>query len=144
MGAKQTRREAIRQVVRTERPATQGELVELLKKAGFEVTQGTISRDLANMDLQKAPDGRYELAEDLHLKRMCSDLVQSVEHSANLVIIKTFAGTAQGVAAALDAAAPEDVLGSVAGDDTILVVARDEAAGGRVTATLRAYSGKDT
>lgn len=143
MGAKTTRREAIRQIVRDERPATQAELVALLAARGVPVTQTTISRDLAELDVRKARDGHYELAEDLHLTRMCADLVQSVACSENLVIVKAFAGTAQGVAAALDAAAPDGVLGSVAGDDTILVVARDAAAAQAVTKTLRAFSGKD-
>ena len=56
------------------------------------------------------------------------DLVTSVEHAGNLVVVKASTGTAQGVAAALDAADLQDVLGSVAGDDTILVVARSEEA----------------
>jgi transcriptional regulator of arginine metabolism len=144
MGAKQTRREAIRQVVRAQRPATQAELVRLLKKAGHDVTQTTISRDLADMNLRKAPDGRYELAEDLHLKRMCADLVQSVEGSANLVVVKTFAGTAEGVGAALDDVGRDGVLGCVAGDDTLLVITRDEGSARDVVELIRAYSGKDT
>ena len=143
MSGKAERREAIRQIVRRERPSTQAELAGLLAQRGFDVTQTTVSRDLVGLDLRKAPDGRYELAEDLHLKRMCADLVQSVESSANLVIVKAFAGTAQGVAAALDAAGPDGVLGSVAGDDTILVVARDESAAKGLTTALRSYSGKD-
>lgn len=143
MGAKESRHAAIRQIVRSSRPATQAELAQLLRAGGFEVTQTTVSRDLTEMGLHKAPDGRYELAEDTHLKRMSSDLVRSVESSANLIIVKTFAGTAQGVAAALDGASPDGVLGSVAGDDTILIVARDEASATAIAAMLRRYSGKE-
>lgn len=144
MGAKGFRHEAIRRIVRADRPATQAELVALLRSNGFDVTQTTISRDLSDLALRKGPDGRYELTEDTHLKRMCADLVQAVERSANLIIIKTFAGTAQGVAAALDAAGPEGILGSVAGDDTILVVAKDDGSAGRIATTLRNMSGRDT
>lgn len=143
MGAKGSRHEAIRRIVRGDRPATQAELVALLRSDGFDVTQTTVSRDLSDLALCKGPDGRYELTEDTHLKRMCADLVQSVERSANLIIIKAFAGTAQGVAAALDAAGPDGILGSVAGDDTILVVAKDDPSAGRIAKTLRDMSGKD-
>lgn len=116
----------------------------LLKEHGHDVTQTTISRDLAELNLRKAPDGRYELAEDLHLKRMCADLVQSVECSANLVVVKTVAGTAEGVGAALDDVGRDGVLGCVAGDDTLLVVTRDEAIAGDIVDLLRKYSGKET
>jgi transcriptional regulator of arginine metabolism len=65
----------------------------------------------------------YLLAEDLHLQRMVSDLVDKVTVTGNLIVIKTSTGTAQGVAAALDAADLPSILGSIAGDDTILVIA---------------------
>jgi len=144
VSAKDKRQTEIRRIVRTARPATQAELAALLGEQGFDVTQTTVSRDLTDLGLRKAPDGRYELAEDLHLKRMCADLVQSVERSANLIIVKTFAGTAEGVGAALDAAAHDGVLGCVAGDDTLLVVTRDAGAAEAVTIMLRTYSRKDS
>lgn len=144
MSDKKKRHAAIRQVVRIEHPATQAGLVALLNERGFDVTQTTISRDLIELDVRKSSSGCYELAEDMHLKRMCADLIQSVEASVNLVIVKTFAGTAQGVAAALDAAHPDGVMGSVAGDDTILIVASDSAAAQVISDTLRAYSGKES
>ena len=78
------------------------------------------------MGLQKLPEGTYVLAEDLHLQRMVHDLVDEVRRAGNLVVIKSASGTAQGVAAALDSADLPDILGSVAGDDTIIVVAASE------------------
>jgi transcriptional regulator of arginine metabolism len=78
------------------------------------------------MGLRKLPEGVYMLAEDMHLQRMVADLVSEVSLANNLVLIKTSTGTAPGVAAALDAADLPGVLGSIAGDDTLLVVALDE------------------
>ncbi|MFA5843296.1 MAG: ArgR family transcriptional regulator [Coriobacteriia bacterium] len=116
------RQDAIRTIVRRDRVRTQRDLVELLKVEGFGCTQATVSRDITEMGLRKLPEGLYVLAEDLHLQRMVSDLVLSVLRSGTLVLVKAAAGTAPGVAAALDAADFEDVLGSIAGDDTILII----------------------
>ena len=128
MRKRQQRQEAIRRVVRAERVKTQRALVELLKDEGFECTQATVSRDITEMGLRKLPEGMYVLAEDLHLQRMVADLVRDVKRSSNLVLVKAQSGTAPGVAAALDAAELEGILGSVSGDDTILVVMENEAA----------------
>ena len=116
----------IREIVRSRHIRTQRDLVDELKNRGFVCTQATVSRDIADMGLRKLPEGVYMLAEDLHLQRMVSDLVENVVVTGNLVIIKTSVGTAQGVAAALDTAEIPSILGSIAGDDTILVIAIDE------------------
>ena len=129
MRKRQERQDAIRKVVRAERVRTQRALVDRLKESGFDCTQATVSRDITEMGLRKLPEGVYVLAEDLHLQRMVRDLVKDVGRSANLVLVKAQSGTAPGVAAALDAAELEGILGSVSGDDTILVVMEDEAAG---------------
>ncbi|RJQ54677.1 MAG: ArgR family transcriptional regulator [Actinobacteria bacterium] len=143
MGAKERRQQVVKEIVRSAKPSTQADVARMLLGRGFDVTQTTVSRDLAELNVHKGHDGAYELAEDTHLKRMCRDLVVSVERSANLVVVKASAGTAQGVAAALDGAAEEGILGSVAGDDTILVVASDEVAGERLRRMLGDYCGKD-
>ncbi len=116
------RQDAIKRIVRNERVKTQRTLVELLRAEGFICTQATVSRDITEMGLKKLPEGVYVLAEDLHLQRMVSDLVLDVKRSENLVLVMASTGTAPGVAAALDAAEIEGILGSVAGDDTILVI----------------------
>lgn len=116
------RQDAIREIVRTEDVRTQRVLVDELKARGFDCTQGTVSRDIADMGLRKLPEGMYVLAEDLHLQRMVSELVVGVQRTENLVIIKAQPGTALGIAAAIDAAELPDVLGSLAGNDTILVI----------------------
>ncbi len=128
-------------MVRAERIRTQRALVDRLKKEGFDCTQATVSRDITEMGLRKLPEGVYVLAEDLHLQRMVRDLVKDVGRSGNLVLVKAQSGTAPGVAAALDAAELDGILGSVSGDDTILVVMTDEGAGERIVETLDKFRG---
>ena len=118
------RQDAIREIVRTADVRTQRMLVDELKACGFDCTQATVSHDIADMGLHKLPEGMYVLAEDLHLQRMVSELVIGVQRTENLVIIKAQPGTALGIAAAIDAAELSDVLGSLAGNDTILVITR--------------------
>lgn len=141
MRKRQHRQEAIRRVVRSERVKTQRTLVDLLRQEGFECTQATVSRDITEMGLRKLPEGMYVLAEDLHLQRMVKDLVRDVKRSGNLVLVKAQSGTAPGVAAALDAAELESILGSVSGDDTILVVMEDEEGGDSLVETLNKFRG---
>lgn len=141
MRKRQERQDAIRKVVRAERIKTQRALVDRLKEAGFDCTQATVSRDITEMGLRKLPEGVYVLAEDLHLQRMVRDLVKDVKRSANLVLVKAQSGTAPGVAAALDAAELEGILGSVSGDDTILVVMDGETAGEAIVETLDKFRG---
>lgn len=118
------RQDAIREIVREQDVRTQCMLVDELKERGFDCTQATVSRDIAEMGLRKLPEGMYVLAEDLHLQRMVSELVIGVNRTENLVIVKAQPGTASGIAAAIDAAELPDVLGSLAGNDTILVIAQ--------------------
>ncbi|WP_346676009.1 arginine repressor [Enorma phocaeensis] len=120
------RQDAIREIVRNKNVRTQRVLVEELKKQGYDCTQATVSRDIAGMGLRKLPEGVYVLAEDLHLQRMVSELVIEVVHAGNLVIVKAQPGTASGIAAAIDAAELPEVLGSLAGNDTILVITRTD------------------
>lgn len=120
------RQEAIRRIVRREHVKTQRDLVEHLKALGYPCTQATVSRDITELELRKLPEGYYVLSEDLHLQRMVGDLVESVVATDRFVIIKASTGTAPGVAAALDAADREEIIGSIAGDDTILAIANSE------------------
>lgn len=118
------RQDAIRDIVRNKDVRTQRMLVDELKACGFDCTQATVSRAIADMGLRKLPEGVYVLAEDLHLQRMVSELVTGVQRTDNLVLVKAQPGTASGIAAAVDAAELPDVLGSLAGNDTILVIAQ--------------------
>ena len=130
------RQEAIREIVRDKDVRTQRMLVEELKEYGFECTQATVSRDIADMGLQKLPEGVYVLAEDLHLQRLVSEMVTDVQRADNLVVVKAQTGTASSIAAAIDAADLPEVLGSVAGGDTILVVTQTGEGGERLEALI--------
>ena len=125
------RQDAIRDIVRNKDVRTQRMLVDELKACGFDCTQATVSRDIADMGLRKLPEGVYVLAEDLHLQRMVSELVVDVQRTENLVLVKAQPGTASGIAAAVDAAELPDVLGSLAGNDTILVISQTAEDGAR-------------
>ena len=119
------RQDAIRDVVRGKSIRTQKALVDQLQALGFNCTQATVSRDIADMGLRKLLHGIYVLAEDLHLQRMVSEFVTNVDQADNLIVIRSQPGTAPGVAAAVDAASLPEVKGSVAGNDTVLVVSDD-------------------
>lgn len=134
------RQDAIRDIVRNKDVRTQRVLVDELRAMGFDCTQATVSRDIADMGLRKLPEGIYVLAEDLHLQRMVSELVTGVLRTDNLVMIKAQPGTASGIAAAVDAAELPDVLGSLAGNDTILVITQTAEDGERLEALLNKLS----
>jgi len=138
---RELRQKEIRALVRTFAIKKQSDLVERLQKKGFDCTQATVSRDINDMGLRKLPRGGYVLAEDLHLQRMVRDLVVSITSTGNLLLVKAQAGTAPGVAAALDDAKLIDVLGSVSGDDTILVVCEDDETAQLLNDTLSMYRG---
>jgi transcriptional regulator of arginine metabolism len=142
MRKRHKRQDEIRKIVRAERVRTQRELVDRLKAFGYVCTQATISRDITEMGLKKLPEGVYVLAEDLHLQRMIAELVLNVVHTNNLVLVKASPGTAPGVAAAMDAADLNGILGSIAGDDTILVITVDEAAAQRLQDQVDKFRGE--
>lgn len=134
------RQDAIRDIVRNKDVRTQRVLVDELRAMGFDCTQATVSRDIADMGLRKLPEGIYVLAEDLHLQRMVSELVTGVLRTDNLVMIKAQPGTASGIAAAVDAAELPDVLGSLAGNNTILVIVQTAEDGERLEALINKLS----
>ena len=141
------RQGAILRLVSERKLATQSELAAALRAAGYDAVQTTVSRDIAQLGLVKVRDeeGRlvYALpgAADLNrlneltsaLRRWATDVVSS----GNLAIVKTPPGYAQGLALALDAAALADVVGTVAGDDTIFVAAREGVSGAELAEQLR-------
>ena len=132
MKKRNSRQDTIRDIIRSRSIRTQRSLVDELEQAGFNCTQATVSRDIADMGLRKLPEGIYVLAEDLHLQKMVSELVQEVSRSNNLIVIKTQPGTAPGIAAAVDAADLPEIMGSIAGNDTLLVITYDEEMGSKV------------
>lgn len=149
----------ITQLVAGRRFTSQEELAHALARAGIEVTQATLSRDLRSLGVGKrpGPDGTpiYALAtpavEALDRERQLLDLqafVNEVRVAHNLVVVRTPAGHANGVARAVDLAGFEGIVGTIAGDDTILIVMESAPAGRRLKRRLddlalkRAGSGK--
>lgn len=127
------RQEEILRTVREQTVHSQDELLSILRKRGFRVTQPTLSRDIRELGLAKTPAG-YVVPGDLasvtpilSAERIDHLLRQSIifaEAAGNLVVLKTPPAAAQPVASALDATPPEDALGTVGGDDTIFVAFR--------------------
>jgi len=130
-------------IIKNEEIRTQDELVARLHQSGIDVTQATISRDIKRLGLIKVPDGhgqyRYSLPDEKNrgdinnwLKRMFQDFVIDMEYSENLIILKTLPGTAMGLGSALDNAEWEGIIGSVAGDDTVLLVTKPKELTGEI------------
>lgn len=132
---------------------SQTELAELLASEGFAVTQGTLSRDLVDVGAVKVrtPDGGIGYAlrgegtlvrerAEARLAQLCYELLTSAEASANLVVVKTPPGAAQYLASAIDKATLDEVLGTIAGDDSILIVSRDPAGGAALADRLLGLS----
>jgi transcriptional regulator of arginine metabolism len=141
------RQGAILRLVNERKLATQSELAQALQAEGFDAVQATVSRDIAQLGLVKvrAEDGRlvYALPGAADLDRL-SELASAMRRSAlglvatgNLLVVQTPPGHAQALARALDAAALGDVAGTVAGDDTIFVAAREGVAGADLEEQLR-------
>ena len=113
---------------------TQEELAGYLKEAGFSVTQATVSRDIRGLKLSKVPSGngkqKYVVLkqEDSHLGdkyiRVLKDGFVSMDMAQNILVVKTVSGMAMAVAAAVDAMKFPEIVGCIAGDDTIMVAVR--------------------
>jgi len=139
MTKRETRISLIRGFVRNRHIKKQSELVDLLAEHGLVATQATVSRDIAEMGLQKKDGGYYVLPEDAFVRRMVKELVHEVVPAQNLVVIKASTGAAQGVAAALDGAELKGIIGSIAGDDTIMLIAADNDDAVKLAATIDAF-----
>ena len=131
---------------------SQSDLVMLLKKAGYKVTQATASRDLEEIGAVRARnrDGEstYHIGEstDSAIVRstpLPSKLILSVDHSANLAVIHTPPGAAQFLASSLDHAGLTGVIGTIAGDDTIILVSKKATGGAHLSKELLAYAQAD-
>lgn len=126
---------------------TQEELLRLLKEDGFDVTQATVSRDIKELRLIKtlSADGKYKYAtgkengKDMSAKffSMFSDSAVSVDNAGNIIVVKCLAGMAQAVCAAMDSLEWKGVVGTLAGDDTILILCKDESLAIELLANLK-------
>ena len=127
----------IRQIIRGRPIETQEQLANELKAEGFNVTQATVSRDIKELRLIKVlrDDERYCYAEPSKgsfvsekLFRMFKESITSIDSAENLIVIKTLSGTASAVAEAIDGLEWNDIIGSIAGDNTILLIAKSKGA----------------
>jgi transcriptional regulator of arginine metabolism len=140
---------------------SQGDLVELLEGHGVTATPSTVSRDLVELDAVRVRHGGSGLvyavpaeggdrtprpatggsAAQSRLTRIVRELLVSAESSANLVVLRTPPGAAQYLASAIDHSAPEDVIGTIAGDDTVLLISRDPSGGDALATYLTDLAG---
>jgi transcriptional regulator of arginine metabolism len=135
------RRQLILDILRRQSVRSQGELLEILSRNGFDVTQATLSRDLVELGAVKVREGRAlvyavpgqggdrtarvapgPVEVSSRLRRQCEELLVTARASANLVVVRTPSGAANYLASAIDQADEPEVLGTIAGDDTIMII----------------------
>lgn len=148
---KNGRREKILEIIATRPIETQEELIVALKNSGYDVTQSTASRDIKQLGLVKVLDasGRYRYAKNLPHKEVSIPSADrdrlldafkksaiSVRYAMNNVVIKCYSGMAQGVCVAFDTLFVDWIIGSLAGDDTIIVITADELSASDLTRKL--------
>jgi transcriptional regulator of arginine metabolism len=136
--SRRLREQAILELIDAEGVSNQDEIVERLRERGIHSTQATVSRDVKRLGLVKTPAGAggYRYAAPAvrprstqrgrrQLKFMCEQFVTKIEPGAALLVLKTLSGRANAVAVALDECRLDEIVGTIAGDDTILVIVRD-------------------
>jgi transcriptional regulator of arginine metabolism len=151
--SKHQRQHRIILLIEQQAVTSQAQLVELLATSGVMATQATVSRDLDEIGAVKVRAGGGEsvyavpelpkdrVTPEDHLRRVLGEWVVDVVASANLVVVRTPPGSAHVVASALDRAGLPDILGTVAGDDTIMVVADERAGGAKLARRLSGLAG---
>ena len=130
MSTKKERLEAICRLIRTKMIGNQEELQKALEDNGFSVTQATLSRDIKQLKIAKVHDGNgdyvYRLPDDQPAWPEEGDMAHpNIEFSGNLAVVRTRPGYAMGIASEIDAHASREILATIAGDDTILVIPRE-------------------
>ena len=134
---KNDRHNHLLQIIQEECVETQEQLLECLRQRGIKSTQATISRDIKELHLVKEPagQGRYRYAVSAHrtklnfadrLRTILRESLLSSDYAQNIVVIKTMPGLAQGAASALDSMQISNMVGSLAGDDTVMIIMRDQ------------------
>ncbi|MDR7314093.1 transcriptional regulator AhrC/ArgR [Brevibacillus nitrificans] len=136
----------IRDIISNTEVETQDELVERLRAAGFNVTQATVSRDIKELHLVKVPlpDGRYKYSVPTEqkfnplqkLKRMLVDSFLSIDKADHFIVLKTLSGHANAVAELIDNLPWEEIMGTISGDNTILIICRSKENTDEVTKRL--------
>lgn len=151
--SKAQRQFRIASLLEQETVTSQGALADLLAEEGIDATQATVSRDLDDLGAIKSrlPNGvvayviphqpQDQVAPAEFLRRACRDWVAGIDSSRNIVVLRTPPGSAHMVASAIDRAGWAEVAGTVAGDDTVLVVAAERISGKRLAGQLRELAG---
>ena len=148
---KADRQRKILEVISERTVSTQTELTDLLTEAGYDVTQATTSRDLQELKIIKVllNDGtyKYTAAKDSDapeagkMRKILAECLAGADYAANITVVKTITGAAQAVAFALESVYAEDIVGSIAGDDTIMIVVRCERDAKLLCTKLKKYIG---
>ena len=131
MSTKKERLKAICKIIRSEAVENQEQLMKRLNEEGFIVTQATLSRDIRQLKVAKIHDASgaylYKLPEQsfLNTPKGTNTPYSNIEFSGNLAIIKTKPGYAMAIASDIDANTPDEIIGTIAGDDTILIIPRE-------------------
>lgn len=146
---KARRQAKILELIRTQVIETQEELAAALGREGIPVTQATISRDIKELQLNKLPTGggryRYAIPEETPMaswdkrRRIFQESVLGIDYSENMIVVRSLPGTAPGVASALDHLGWPEMIGSVAGDDTVLVIIKPKDATHGVAERIRSF-----
>lgn len=150
--SKAQRQHIVEQLLADHSVSSQSHLVELLAGEGIEATQATVSRDLEELGAVKmraGGDTMYAIPQVANervvpletLRRVCGDWVVAVQTSGNMVVLRTPPGSAHVVASAIDRSSLDSVIGTIAGDDTILVIAADDVGGPAVAELFRDIAG---
>ena len=146
---KRERQSRILEIIESREIETQDQLADILRSEGYSVTQATISRDINELQLGKLPCGNgmrkiaIQPVGDVHLTnkyiRVLRDGFLSMDSAQNILVVKTVSGMAMAVAASLDALHMKEVVGSIAGDDTIMMAIRTTQETARVMDKIREY-----
>lgn len=149
MKNKSDRHQAIRELITEDRIGSQERLLELLRERGYNLTQATLSRDLKLMQVAKIADGAEGylyvmpgLVNTMPVKRdterinYLADGFKGIQFSGNLSVIRTLPGYASSIASVIDNANPWEIIGTIAGDDTILVICKEGVTRGEIITTL--------
>jgi transcriptional regulator of arginine metabolism len=144
---KASRKQEVKKLISTRKISSQEELVEILNEMGYETTQATLSRDLKEIGVARIPDSEkghiYVLPQDIGMidkigskLNLPGESITFIEFSYNFGIIKTYPGYASSVAIFIDSSKVDEIAGTIAGDDTILVIPREPASKKELKAAL--------
>lgn len=150
---KTNRQEEILQIIENEEIETQEELANRLRERGFKVTQATVSRDIKELRLIKisgrhsaycyAKPGRRESAVNDRMIRLLADSTVDIDYAGQMIVVKTLSGSANVAAEAIDNMNWKEVLGTIAGDNTIFLVVRNENDAADIASRISKLAGKE-